>query len=183
MIDIQRYTSKFNDSIAHLKHEISSLRTGRATPSLIESIPVDVYDSKMQLQQLATITSSDARTLVIQPWDKSTIHEIEKALSQSDLNASPVVDGALIRLPLPPLTEENRRALVKHLHASAEQCRVSLRQHREKVRGELDAAMDKKEISEDQKFKLYKQIDELVTQYTKTIKDISEQKESEIMSM
>ena len=174
---------KFDEAINFFKQEISKLRTGRATPSLVEHVPVDAYGVRTPLLQLASITTSDARTLVVQPWDKGLVRDIEKALQAAELHTSPIVEGALIRLPLPALNEENRKALVKLLHQHGEACKVSIRQSREKIREHVTKQSEDGEVSEDIKFKQHKQLDELVKDYNTQISEIIEAKETEIMTL
>lgn len=174
---------KLEEALNFFKSELMKIRTGRATPSLVEHISVDAYGSKSPLKQIASIASPDPRTLVIQPWDKALTQDIERALRSSDLNASPAVEGSFIRLTVPPLSEENRQALIKIVHERGEVCRVALRQHREKLRDELNADQDSKLITDDQKFKLQKQLDELMHEFGEKIKSIIEDKESEILTI
>lgn len=183
MFDLNAQSASFEEAIDFFRKDITSLRTGRATPSLVEHIMVEAYGAKSPLIQLASISISDARTLVIQPWDKSIVKDIEKSLMTADVNTTPVVDSTVIRLSLPALTEENRKDLVKILNHKAENARVSLRQQREKIRSVIAAQEKSGALSEDEKFQAQKELEEMVKQYTNKIKEIADHKESEIMSI
>lgn len=180
---IENSKDKFVKTIEFFKEDISSLRTGRISPSLVEGILVESYGTQTELMQLASITSPEPQSIAIKPWDKSIIVSIEKALNQADLNVNPIVDGDLVRLNFPPLTEESRKELVKILHKKAEDSRIKLKNVREKVKEEVVALEKNKEMSEDEKFTALKELDELIKDYNEKIKDISDQKEKEIMTI
>lgn len=183
MFQINTAEKRLDEALAFFKTELTKIRTGRATPSLVDHFVVEAYGSRSPLKQLASITSPDPRTLVIQPWDKGLIQDIERTLRSSDLNLSPAVEGTFIRLNLPPLTEENRQALIKIVHERAEACKISLRQQREKLRDELNEDEKSKAITEDQKFKMQKKLDELVHAFGEKIEDLIAAKETEIMTI
>lgn len=183
MFQIPTAEKKLEEALNFFKSELMKIRTGRATPSLVDHFVVDAYGSRSPLKQLASITTPDPRTLVIQPWDKTLIQDIERTLRASDLNLSPAVEGTFIRLNLPPLTEENRQALIKIVHERAEACKIALRQQREKLRDELNEEEESKLITEDQRFKLQKQLDELIHAYGEKIRVLIEAKETEIMTI
>lgn len=180
---IQNYKSDFSKVIEYLKTEMSGLRTNRVSVSLIESVLVEAYDSNLPLIQLASISNPEARTLFIQPCDKTLVKNIEKALQQVDLGAQPVVDGSNLRLSFPPLTEERRKEIVKQLHQKLEESRVSLRQIRERLREEIMTREKNKEFSEDAKYKYLEELDELVRDYNETVKSLGLAKEEEIMKI
>lgn len=177
------HSAQFEKTIEFFKEDISSLRTGRISPSLVENIMVESYGVNTELLQLAAINSPEPQSIVIKPWDKSILANIERALNKSDLNINPVVDGDLIRLNFPPLTEEARKDLVKILHKKAEDSRIRLRNNREKIREEIISLEKSKQISEDDKFSALKDLDELVKEYNEKIKQISEDKDKEIMTI
>jgi ribosome recycling factor len=177
-IDSQR--ELFDKSIDHLKNEISVLRTGRATPALVEDIIVEAYGIKQQLKAVASISVADAKTLNIDPWDKGLTQAVEEAIRKSDIGINPVNDGTLIRLPLPELTAERRADLIKILHKKLEEARISVRKIREDIRGEIDKKEKSKEISEDEKYDFQDELDEVVQKYNKKIKKVGEDKEVEI---
>jgi len=175
--------AEFNKAVEHFRAEISSLRTGRATPALVEDIPVEAYDQKMELKGVASINTPDPKSIIIEPWDKNLLKDIEKAIIDSDIGISPVVDGTVVRLNMPPMTEENRKEMVKILKQKAEQARISVRNVREKVRDEINKAEEDKEISEDEKFKFQEELDKYVGDVNKQIESIAEEKEKEIMTI
>ena len=129
---------EFQGVIDHLHRELSQLRTGQASPSLIENIPVEAYDSTMEMKGVASITTQDSQTLIVDPWDKGLVKHIEKAIRDADIGLSPAVDGAIIRIVMPQMTEENRVKLVKIVKEKVEDARVGLRSVRESLR---DSAM------------------------------------------
>jgi ribosome recycling factor len=180
---INEHQQEFDKAIAHFKSDISSLRTGRATPALVEDLPVEAYDSKMELKGVASISAPDPKSLIIEPWDKGLLKNIEKAIQDSDVGVSPVVDGTVIRLNMPPMTEENRRDMVKILKQKAEQARVSIRGVREKIRDKIIKAEESKEISEDERFRLQEELDKHVNEMNKEVERITEEKEKEIMTV
>ena len=162
----------------HLLGEFSKLQTGRANASLVEHLDVEAYDQRMQMKAVASISVSDARTIVIQPWDKSVLQAIEKAIQQSNMGVNPVNDGILIRISLPPMTEERRTQLSKIVQKLAEEARISLRQARQKA---LDAIKQDKE--EDTRKGLENQLQKEVDTYNEKIDDTRKKKEEEIMKI
>lgn len=179
----KEHEGEFQKAIDHFKSEIGTLRTGRATPAMVEDIPVQAYDQKMELKGLASINVPDPKTIVIDPWDKNVIKDIEKALNDSDIGVSPVVDGTVIRLNMPPMTEENRKDMVKILKQKAELARISIRGIREKIRDKIIKAEEAKEISEDERFRGQEELDKHVGELNKEIDKIAEDKEKEIMTI
>lgn len=177
------YKGDFNKTIEHLKHEITSLRTGRATPALVEDISVEAYGTKQQLKALASISVLDAKTLSVDPWDKTILQDVEIALRNAQLGINPVNDGQSIRLPLPELTQERREELIKVLHQKLEQARIVIRKTREDIRNTIDKAEKDKDISEDQKFKLFEDLEKMVKDYNEKVKQIGEDKEKEITTI
>lgn len=180
---IEKNKSWFDKVLEFLRSDISILRTGRAAPSLVERVKVTAYGTVSELLQLAAISSPEPQTIYIKPWDKSIIKDIEKALNMADLNINPIVDGDLIRLNFPPLTEEARRDLVKILHKKLEEARISLRQQREKIKEEIVQQEKAKQMSEDEKFQALKDLDNLVKEYNDKIKILGDTKEQEIMKI
>lgn len=180
---LESHKGQYDKTIEFLKRDIGSLRTGRISPSLVEKVMVDSYGVMTELLQLASITSPEPQSISIKPWDKNVVKNIEKALQDSDLNVNPVVDGDMIRLNFPPLTEESRQELVKILHKKAEESRIKLRSHREKIKEIIINQEKAKELSEDEKFQTLKDLDELTKEYNDKIKEISDQKEKEIMTI
>ncbi len=177
---IQSYKEKFDKAMEYLKSEVTGLRTGRATPALVEDIPVEAYGVKQPLKALASISVLDAKTIVAEPWDKSILKAIDLAISQSKLGINPVNDGKVIRLPLPDLTKERREELIKVLHEKLEQSKIAIRKIREEVRDNIEQKFKDKQISEDEKYKLQEELDKTVKEYNERIKQIGEDKEQEI---
>ena len=173
----------YEKTIEFLKNEISGLRTGRANVALVDSIMIENYGSKVPLKQVASLSVSDAKSITVQPWDKSVLSEIEKTISQSNKGFSIVNDGNVIRLILPEMSEDRRKEIIKVLHEKIEGARISLREVRDNVRDRVLDLVKNKEISEDDKFRLFEKIDELTSEYNSKIKLISENKEQEIKTI
>jgi ribosome recycling factor len=166
-----------------VQHEFAGLRTGRASPVLVENIPVEVYDSHMRIRELAGITTPEARVLVIQPWDVSTLHPIEKAILKSSLGVTPAIQGKIIRLVLPELSQERRHEMVKIVHKMTEDGRVAIRH----VRRDAIEAVKKESkgggIAEDQVEGAEKEIQKLTDQYIAKIEAHLAAKEKEILTV
>lgn len=171
---------QFDRCIDHLKGELNSLRTGRAAPALVEDITIEAYGTKQQLKAVASISVQDAKTLAVDPWDKTLMSLVEAAIRASDLGINPVNDGKLIRLPLPELTHDRRQELIRVLHKKLEDCRISIRKIREDLRGLIDKSEKAKEISEDEKFKEQDELEKIVKEYNEKVKRIGDEKEIEI---
>lgn len=173
----------FESSLEHLQKELAVLRTGRATPVLVEDIPVSAYDSTMEVKGLASIAVLDAKTLVIDPWDKALMSAIEKGIRDAGIGLSPIPDGDKIRIVMPPTTEDNRKQMVKTMKEKVEEARISIRSVREGLREEIMKQEKEKDISEDEKFKLLDELDKLTKEYNDKISEIGSNKESEIMTV
>jgi ribosome recycling factor len=173
----------FESVTVHLQKELGGLRTGRATPALVEDIAVSAYDATMEIKGLASIQVQDAKTLVIDPWDKSLLKNIEKGIRDAGIGLSPVVDGTVIRLIMPTMTEENRKAMVKKMKEYLEDARIALRQVREETRDTAAKMEKEKQISEDEKFKLLDEADKMTKEFTDMIDVIGAKKEEEIMTV
>lgn len=167
-------------ALEHLQHELSTIRTGRANPSVIEDISVSCYGGISPLQQLAAISAPEPRLLVVQPWDTSILKDIEKAISQSNLGVNPVVDGKIIRLPIPPMTEERRVDLLKVVNSKAEEARVRLRAAREEAMKELKNDEKSGAQSADAVAAAMKDVQQAVEAATKSIAQMVEQKTNEV---
>jgi len=178
---IDKVRPEFEKSFAFLDSQIDKIRTSRANPSLVEDLPVDCFGSKFTLKQLAAISCPEPNQIVIQPWDTSYIEPIEKAVLQSGLGMSSAVDKNVIRLSLPLLTEEYRHSLVKVLHAKAEEGRQTMRHWREDAWNKIQQAQRDKKISEDDKFKGKEELQKLIDEYNKKIKELIERKEKELL--
>ena len=180
---ISEKKSEMEKAIEHLSFELGKLRTGRATPSLVEDIKVDYYGNKSPLKQIASINVPEPRQITIQPWDRGAIVPIESAIRESDLGLNPVNDGILIRLIIPALTEERRKDLVKVLGAKVEEGRISIRNIREDAWKEIQEMEKEGQISEDEKFRAKDKLQAVVDEYNKKIEEIREKKEKEIMTV
>ena len=179
-MNIQDYSDQFDKSIEYLKKDIGSIRTNRATPALLENIMVDVYGSKMPLIQLASIQAPESKMLTVEPWDKQTIKDVEKAIQTASLGLSVASEGTFLRITIPPMTEETRQELVKVLSNKLEDARKSIRGVRDDIKEKINSALKNKEISEDEKFKFTEDLDELTRKYNDDVKIIGENKEEEI---
>jgi ribosome recycling factor len=170
-------------TIGALKKELSHVRTGRASTALLEGITVEYYGAKTHLNQVATLSAPEATLLVIQPYDKSVIQAIEKAIQMSDLGLNPLNDGKLIRIPIPPLNEERRRDLVKHVRKLAEDYRVSMRAHRRDSLEMLKELEKEKDITEDERRHAAEKIEALTKEYVERVEKVLKAKEDEIMAV
>jgi len=174
---------KMDLAIDALKHEFASLRTGRASASLLDGIKVEYYSSLTPLNQMATISVPESRLLVIQPWDPSSLTNIEKAILKSDLGLNPSNDGKVIRLSIPMLTEERRKQLVKVVKNDAEECRISIRNSRRESNEKLKRMEKDKEITEDEYHNGLKEIQNLTDEYIGKVDDLLNNKEKEILEV
>jgi ribosome recycling factor len=170
-------------AVAHARSDFSGVRTGRATPVLVEKMTIDYYGSDVPMQQLAGFTVPEARTLVISPYDKTSITAIEKAIQQSDLGLTPSNDGNVIRLNFPPLTEERRKELVKVVKSMAEEGRVAIRNLRRAGRQELGAFEKDGDISADDLVRAEKELDKLTHQYEAEVDSALDHKERELLEV
>ena len=164
------------------KQEITALRTGRANPAMVENLLIDSYGAKTPLKHLAAISVEDARTLRIAPWDVSVIKNIESAISGSNLGVQPIADKQSIRISLPGLTEERRKALIKTLSAKLEESKISLRQERDKVWKNIQEKERNGEIPEDFKFRFKDELQKIVDKISADLEEMSKKKEQEIMN-
>lgn len=183
MNTVQIHKPEFDAIIDHLKQDVSGLRTGRATPLLVEDIAVEAYGTRQALKGVASISVGDAKTLVVEPWDKSLMQAVEHGIRNSPIGVQPVNDGKVIRVILPDLTSERRQELIKVLHQKLEAARISLRQVREDVKRAVDKEEKDKLIGEDEKFKQYDELEKLVKEYNEKIKKMGEDKEKEITTI
>ena len=171
---------KMKKTVEAVEREFSEVRTGRASPSLVEGILVDYYGSKTPIKQLATISTPDARLIAINPWDASIINQVEKAILQSNLGLTPNNDGKIIRISIPHLTDERRQDLDKIVKRVAENGRVSLRTARRDANESLKQLDKNKEIAEDERFTSQDRVQKLIDKYTAQIDEILEAKEKEL---
>jgi len=174
---------RMGKSLEALKHELSKIRTGRAHPSLLEHVTVSYYGNEVPLNQAANINVVDSRTLGVSPWDKSTVPDIEKAILNSDLGLNPVTTGEIIRVPLPPLTEERRKELIRVVRAEAEKARVAIRNIRRDANHSCKDMIKEKLISEDDERKAEERVQKLTDTHIGEIDKILLQKEAELMEI
>lgn len=170
-------------SVDYMTHEFAAVRTGKASPALVENIDVEAYGSSMKLKQLALITTPEPRLLVVQPFDAATVRDIERALKESKIGIMPLVDGKLIRLPVPELSEERRRDLVKSLKQMAEEARVRVRGNRRAAIEDAKKMEKAGEATEDQLRDMETEIQKLTDRFVKMIDDQLERKDAEIMKV
>jgi ribosome recycling factor len=175
--------ARMDKSVDALKHTLGKLRTGRAHPSLLEGITVEYYGAPTPLNQLASIVAEDARTLAISVYDKQVTQAVEKAIMTSDLGLNPASAGTVIRVPLPPLTEERRKDMVKVVRAEGEQARVAVRNIRRDANNELKALLKDKEISEDDERRAQDNIQKLTDEAVKNVDALLDAKEKELMEV
>ncbi|MFZ6014735.1 MAG: ribosome recycling factor [Patescibacteria group bacterium] len=180
---IQDAEQNFKPVIEHFAKELKNLRTNRASAELVEDIKVEAYGQTMDLKGVASITVPDARTIQIEPWDKNLVKDIDKAITVSGLGITPKVAGTVIHLNLPPMTEENRKELVKLIGQKAEQARISIRNQREEVREQIQKDEKAKAITEDERYNFLEQLDKKVAQYNEEIEKLSEEKSKDIMAI
>jgi len=177
------FSSKMDKSIQSLKKDISTLRTGRANPNMLDMIKVNVYDQSMPIEQLATVTVPEARLISIQVWDKANIPLVDSAIQKSDLGINPQIDGQIIRLRIPDLTEERRKDLIKVLKNIGEKVKVSIRNIRREANDELKKKLKDKIITEDENKSFEKNIQKLTDTNIENIDKILSDKEKEILQI
>jgi ribosome recycling factor len=174
--------TKMDEVLHALSEDVSSIRTGRATPALVENVVVSAYGGaqRLKIMELSTITASDAQTLVIEPWDKSIIGELRQGILAANIGMNPSIDGELIRISMPPLTSEDRERYIKLLHAKLENARIALRQVRGDTMREIKNMFENKDITEDEKFANEKKLQEITDEYIEKIEARGKAKEEEL---
>ncbi len=182
--DIQKRTvERMQKSVESLRHELAKIRTGRAHPSLLEHVKVDYYGSEVPISQVANVTAEDARTLTVTPWEKNMVGVVDKAIRSSDLGLNPATSGMVIRVPMPPLTEQRRKELIKVVRHEGENGKVAIRNIRRDANSEIKAALKEKLISEDEERRIEEQIQKLTDQYIKEIDALLDEKEADLMAI
>ena len=166
-----------------LKRELSKIRTGRAHPSLLESVRVEVYGSQMPLSQVATVTVPEARMLMVKPWDKTQLKVIEKAIVQSPLGLNPMSDGEILRIPMPPLTEERRKELAKLVKKQGEETKVAIRKARHDAKDMLNSLESDGQISEDELERAGKKVEDLIQKGTAEVDAIVARKDKDLLEV
>jgi ribosome recycling factor len=184
-MDVKEVLSKTRDamtkSVDFYKNQLVKVRTGRASATLVDNVKADYYGAPTPISQMATISVPDARTIVIQPWDRSTLTAIEKAIQSADLGFNPQNDGTIIRIPVPPLTEERRKEFVKVCKKYAEEGKIALRNIRREQNDILKKAEKDKQMSEDDSKWGEEEIQKIINDYTKKVDELLEKKEKELM--
>ena len=175
--------ARMNKTIEALQRELSGIRTGRATPALIEHIDVDYYGTSTPLNQLASISAPEPRLLTVQPWDRGSLGAIEKALRGSELGLNPTNDGQVIRIAIPPLTEERRKALVKVVRQTTEEARVAIRNVRRDALSDIKELLKEKAIGEDDERRAEQHIQELTNRYISEADAIGKRKEADVLEV
>ena len=183
MFNSQSYNQKMDKTIEVFSKELGSLRTGRANANMLDLVKVDVYGQKMPINQLGTITTPEPRMINIQVWDLNNVNLIDSAIKKSELGLNPQIDGQLIRLPIPDLSEERRNEIKKMIKAMGEKCKISIRNIRREANDELKNLLKKKEISEDDEKKFEKDIQNYTDKHIKLIDEKVISKEKEIMTI
>src|SRR3989344_8016242 len=171
----------FEEILSFYKSDIAAVRTGRATPALVEDVAVDAYGQKMTIKELASISTPEPRTVVIQPWDKGVLEPISNAIRKSDVGLSPIVDGDLIRLSIPSLTEERRKDFIKLLKQKSEESKVKIRRLREAIWEKIQTMAQDGEIREDEKFRGREDLQKIVDEHNQKIEELEKKKEGELM--
>lgn len=177
---IQKVRPELDKAIEFFRGETAKIRTGQASPALVEDLLIEAYDQKMPLKQLAAISCPERRQILIQPWDKTYLPAIEKALSQGSLGANPIADGTSLRITLPQLTQEFRQNYLKLLSEKSEEAKQVIRHWRDEAWGEIQELARKGEIREDDKFKGKEELQKVIDEYTKKVDEITARKETEI---
>jgi ribosome recycling factor len=183
MPSLKKASEKMDKAVEAMRREFTGVRTGKASPALLDSIRVEAYGSQVPLNQVATVSAPEPRLLVIQPWDRAMISPIEKALQISDLGLNPSNDGKVVRVPIPPLTEERRREYVKLLHRIAEEGRVAVRMARKDANDEIKHRQKDGEISEDEARREQDDVQKLTDRHITQIDELLKHKEAEVMEV
>ena len=186
MEELEFYLEEAQDhmekSLSHVSHALAKIRAGRAMPSMLDGLMVEYYGNPTPINQVASVNTPDAKTLAIKPWEKNILSEIEKVIINSDLGLNPQNDGEIIRLNIPPLTEERRKDLVKQAKNEAENSKISIRNSR-RAANDLAKSMEKDGMPEDESKKLQDKIQELTDEHIKKVDDLLGKKETDIMTV
>lgn len=183
MSSLTEAKSRMDDALEAMRREFATVRTGKATPALLDTVRVDAYGSKMPINQVATVNTPEPAMLVVQPFDKSLLPEIEKAIQMADLGLNPANDGNIIRIPIPPLNEERRKEFVKVLHKMAEEGKVSVRHARKSARDGIQQRIKDHEVSEDDGHRELDEVDRMTQDFTVRIDELLKKKEQEVLAI
>ena len=182
-VALENARKKMNDSVDHTRKELSAVRTGRATLSILDGITVEYYGTETPLSQVASMTVPDPTLIVVQPWDVSLIPKIEKSIRASNLGLNPGNDGKVVRIPIPPLTEERRKQLAKKVHEIAEHGRTAIRSERREANEAFKRHLKDKTMSEDDEKRGLEQVQKLTDQHVKMIDEMAKHKEEELLKI
>ena len=183
MSSLQKAKQRMESALESLRREFAGVRTGKASPQLLDTIRVEAYGSRVPLNQVGTVSAPEPRLITIQPWDRGLVKDIERALRESDLGLNPSNDGQLIRIPIPPLTEERRKEYVRLLHKLSEEGRVAVRQARKDANDEIKHRQKKEGLSEDEVHREEKEVQKLTDQYIGKVEEMLKHKEAEVMEV
>jgi len=183
MPNVKEAEQAMKDAVEAMRREFSSVRTGKATPALLDTVRVEAYGTQMPLNQVASLSTPDPTLIVVQPFDQSLVGAIERGILTADLGLNPSNDGNLIRVPVPPLNEERRKEYVKLLHKMAEEGRISIRHARHKARDTIQNLVKEHEVGEDDGHRQIEEVERLTHHYTESIEDLLKKKEEEVMSI
>lgn len=183
MSTVKQAKAKMEEALNAMRREFATVRTGKATPALLDMVRVDAYGTKLPLNQVATVTTPESALIVVQPFDRSIVGEIERGIRVADLGFNPTNDGNVIRVPIPPLTEERRREYVRMLHKMAEEGRVSVRHARQVARDEIKHKIKDHEVGEDDGHKQTDEVQKMTDQYIAKIDELLKHKEQEVMAV
>lgn len=181
--NLTNFNQKIQDSLEHFKKELSSVRAGRANPSLLEDIPINAYGAQMKLMEVGTITTPQSSLLTVQVWDAGLTRDVEKAIMTANLGLNPSTEGQTVRVPIPPLTEERREEFVKIAHSKGEEAKISIRQHRQEQKDEWVNAKASGEIGEDELYRREKLMQDLVDKANLEVDSLVKQKQEDLMQI
>lgn len=183
MPTIKQMRQHMDDALDAMRREFATVRTGKATPALLDTVRVEAYGSRVPLNQVATVNTPEPRLIVVQPWDKTVIGDIERGIQSADLGLNPSNDGNVIRVPIPPLSEERRKDMVRLLHKMAEEGRISIRHARQEANKEIKQRESDHEISEDDAHRQLDEVQQTTDEYITRIDEMMKSKEAEIMEV
>ena len=183
MPTVEDAKTRMEAALEALRREFATVRTGKATPALLDTVRVEAYGSKMPLNQLATISTPESSLLVVQPFDKTLLPDVERGIMTADLGLNPANDGNIIRIPIPPLNEERRQEYVKLLHRMTEEGRISIRHARRTVRDELHQLVRDHELSEDESRRQEDQLEKSTKEFIEKVEELLKSKEAEVMAI
>jgi ribosome recycling factor len=183
MASLSEARQRMDRALEALRREFGGVRTGKASPALLDTVRVDAYGSAVPLNQVATVSAPEPRLLVVQPWDRAMLGPVEKAIMTSDLGLNPANDGKVVRVPIPALTEERRKEYVKVLHKMAEEARISIRQARHDALSGLKQRQKDKELSEDEARREEKDVQKLTDEHIEKVEELLRHKEAEVLEV